>query len=452
MATGRLTADQEAYLDRFCAEYVARTRRSQAQREAGWPTLADPRSSSGLPPAGPMREFWMATKRLRYPLVGTRCDGVRVHDADDNEYIDFGLGFGVHLFGHRPAFVWQAIAERLEQGTPIGFQSEAANEVAEGIAKLTGSERVAFANTGTEAVMSALRLARAHTKRDVVVVFEHSYHGSYDDVVHSIGATRGVTGARAPDVLVLQYGEDSALERIEAEADRIACVLVEPVQARRPALQPTRFLHQLRALTERRSIVLIFDDVLLGFRVHPGGCQAHFDVRADLATYGKVIGGGLPIGVVTGRADIMSLVDGGPWRHEEPGSFPAGDKVWFAGTFNKNPLTMAATRAVVQHLLEQGPALQQRLTDKAAALDERLSAWLTEQRIPVRIARFGSMFRFESAPHLALLIQHLHLRGVYTWEGMVFFVSTAHTDADMDRLEVAVKDSLLAMRRGGYLE
>ncbi|HTE55649.1 MAG TPA: aminotransferase class III-fold pyridoxal phosphate-dependent enzyme [Kofleriaceae bacterium] len=452
METGQPSAEQRAYLDRFCADYVARTRGSQRQREQGWPRLADPRSSSGYSGApGPVRDFWLATKRLRYPLVGSRCDGVSVWDIDDNEYVDFGLGFGVHLFGHRPAFILDAITDRLARGTPIGFQSEVANEVAEGIARLTGAERVAFSNTGTEAVMSAVRLARAATRRSKLVVFEHSYHGSYDDVVRSIGATRGIPDARASDVLVLGYGDSESLDRIEAEADQIAAVLVEPVQARRPGLQPVEFLHQLRALTARRSIALIFDDVLLGFRVHQGGCQAHFDVRADLATYGKVIGGGLPIGILTGRTEYMNLIDGGAWQHDGD-SIPSGDKIWFAGTFNKNPLTMAATQAVVNHLLEKGNRLQEGLTEKARALDERLGAWLVANRMPVRIARFGSMFRFESAPHLTLLIQHLHMRGIYTWEGMVFFISTAHTDASVERLEEAVKDSLLTMRRGGYLD
>lgn len=448
--SGVLSAEQKAYLDRFCDTYAARTRGSQHRRVAGWPKLADPRSSSGYAVAGPMGEYWRASKRLRYPLVGTRCDGVRVWDVDGNEYIDFGLGFGVHLFGHRPAFIVDALAERQARGTPTGFQSEVANEVAEGIARLTGAERVAYSNTGTEAVMSAVRLARAATGRRKVAVFEHSYHGSWDDVVFSIGATLGVPAGRRDDVLVLDYGDARSLERIAGQASEIAAVLVEPVQARRPGLQPVEFLRELRALTARESIALIFDDVLLGFRIHQGGCQAHFDIRADLATYGKVIGGGLPIGVVTGSARYMDYIDGGNWSFDDD-SLPSGEKVWFAGTFNKNPMTMASTRAVVNRLLEAGNALQEGLTEKARALDERLSAWLREQAMPYKIARFGSMFRFESAPHLTLLIHHLHLRGIYTWEGMVFFISTAHDDASVAQLEEAVKDSLLAMRRGGYL-
>lgn len=443
-----LSAEQKAYLDRFCDEYTAKTRSSQDRRLAGWPTLADPRSSSGFAAAGPMGEYWKASKRLRYPLVGDRCDGARVWDIDGNEYIDFGLGFGVHLFGHRPDFIVEALTERLARGTPTGFQSEAANEVAAGIAKLTGAERVAYSNTGTEAVMSAVRLARAATGRRKVVTFEHSYHGSWDDVVYSIGATLGVS--RKEDVLVLDYGNPTALEQIAAHAADIACVLVEPVQARRPSLQPAEFLRELRDLTAKQGIALIFDDVLLGFRNHPGGCQAHFGIRADLATYGKIIGGGMPIGIVTGSARYMDLIDGGPWRFDDD-SLPSGPKIWFAGTFNKNPMTMASTRAVVNRLLAAGNALQEGLTEKARALDERLSGWLRDQAMPYKIARFGSMFRFESAPHQTLLIQHLHMRGIYTWEGMVFFISTAHDDASVARLEEAVKDSLLTMRRGGYL-
>jgi glutamate-1-semialdehyde aminotransferase len=158
----------------------------------------------------------------------------------------------------------------------------------------------------------------------------------------------------------------------------------------------------------------------------------------------------MPIGIVTGSARYMDLIDGGGWRFDDD-SLPAGPKIWFAGTFNKNPMTMASTRAVVNRLLAAGNALQEGLTEKARGLDERLSGWLREQSMPYKIARFGSMFRFESAPHQTLLIQHLHMRGIYTWEGMVFFISTAHDDASVTRLEEAVKDSLLTMRRGGYL-
>ncbi|MEX1366263.1 MAG: aminotransferase class III-fold pyridoxal phosphate-dependent enzyme, partial [Nannocystaceae bacterium] len=195
----------------------------------------------------------------------------------------------------------------------------------------------------------------------------------------------------------------------------------------------------------------ILDDVLLGFRIHQGGCQAHFDVKADLATFGKIIGGGMPIGIVTGSARFMDAIDGGRWNDADA-SLPDVDKIWFAGTFNKNPMTMATTQAVAQRFVQEGPQLQERLNARAEALVSRLGAWLVEHQMPLEIARFGSMFRFVGPLPTTLLIPHLAMRGIYTWEGMVFFVSVAHDDRDLQALEDGVKDSLLTMRRGGYLD
>jgi len=189
----------------------------------------------------------------------------------------------------------------------------------------------------------------------------------------------------------------------------------------------------------------------MGFRVHQGGSQAYFGVRADMATYGKIIGGGLPIGVVAGKAEYLDAIDGGPWSFAGD-DHPKTDKVWFAGTFNKNPLTMAATKAITRRLKAEGPALQEHLNRRAADLTAKLEAWLERESFPIRIARYGSMFKFIMPPHATLLIPHLHLRGIYTWEGMTFFLSPIHSDADLCALEEAVQDSLSTMRRGGYLD
>lgn len=448
-----LSAAQLHYLDAFMADYVAKTPSSAAARGAAWPYLADPRSSSGYSshaPA-PMRELWAATKRIRYPLLGRRCEGSRVWDADGNEYIDFGLGFGVHLFGHKPDFLVEAMHRRIDAGTPMGFQSEVARDVAEKLARMTGADRVAYSNTGTEAVMSALRLARAVTGRSKIVIFANAYHGSYDATVPAIQSVHGVPPAALGDTVVLEYGSDAALQKIAELADQLAAVLIEPVLARSPEIQPREFLLEVRRITEASGTAFICDDVLLGFRIHQGGSQAHFGFKADLATYGKIIGGGMPIGVVTGSHRFMDPIDGGRWSDRDD-TLPDTEKIWFAGTFNKNPLTMAATEAVVQRFTSEGPALQERLNQRAESLVQRLSGWLREHRMPISIARFGSMFRFVGPLPTTMLIPHLVMRGVFTWEGMVFFVSVAHTDQDLAKLEAAVQDSLLAMRRGGYLE
>jgi glutamate-1-semialdehyde aminotransferase len=331
----------------------------------------------------------------------------------------------------------------------MGFQSDVSRDVAERIARMTGMERVAFANTGAEAVMVALRLARAATGRNKIVVFAGSYHGSSDATIPGLGMLLGVTPGAIQDTIVLEYGADASLQRIAELGDQIAAVLVEPVQGRQPWLQPVAFLKELRRITAEHGTALIFDEVMLGFRIHQGGCQAHFDIKADLATYGKIIGGGLPIGVIAGSARFMDRLDGGAWSDTDDSSSEV-DKIWFSGTFTKNPLTMAGAQAVVERFAQEGPALQERLNQRAETLVDRLSTWLREHRMPVSIARFGSMFRFTGPPQMTLLVHHLAMRGIYTQENMLFFVSVAHSDNELLALEEAVKDSLLTMRKGGY--
>jgi len=239
------------------------------------------------------------------------------------------------------------------------------------------------------------------------------------------------------------------LQRIAELADQLAAVLVEPVQSRQLGLQPAAFLKDLRRITAEHGTALIFDEVMMGFRIHQGGCQAHFGVTADLATYGKIIGGGMPIGVVAGSARFLDPIDGGAWNDTDD-ALPDVDKIWYSGTFTKNPMTIACTQSVVERLAQDGPALQERLNKRAESLVDRLSIWLREHRMPISIARFGSMFRFTGAPLMTLLVPHLAVRGIYTAENMLFFVSTAHDDNDLRALEEAVKDSLITMRQGGY--
>jgi glutamate-1-semialdehyde aminotransferase len=442
---------QRQHLTSLSEAYAAKTRSSLARREAAWPALADARSSQGYFAEAPAaaRELWLATRGLRHPIVAARSEGSRVWDLDGNEYLDFCMGFGVHLFGHRPHFIEHALRDQLARGLPIGFQADQAQAVAEAVARLTGAERVGFCNTGAEAIMAAIRLARAAHGRDRVAVFAGSYHGAHDAVVASIARTRGLSRRQLDDTLVLEYGADASLETIAAAADSLAAVIVEPVQARNPSLQPKDFLHRLRALTQREDIALIIDDILLGFRVHPGGSQAHFDLRADLATFGKIIGGGLPVGLVTGSARYLDAIDGGPWATAgEVG--PRGDKIWLAGTFSKNPLTMAAAAAVCARLLAAGPELQTELNARTHRLCARINAVLEARALPVRLEPFASLFRLTTPAELWPIMAHLRLRGVYAFDGMTFFLSTTHGPAELEQFERALYDSLDALEQAGF--
>ncbi|NEQ87558.1 MAG: aminotransferase class III-fold pyridoxal phosphate-dependent enzyme, partial [Moorea sp. SIO2I5] len=226
-------------------------------------------------------------------------------------------------------------------------------------------------------------------------------------------------------------------------------------------LQPKEFLQQLRQFTKEASIPLIFDEVVTGFRIHQGGSQAWFGIEADIATYGKCVGGGTPIGMIAGKAIYMDGIDGGQWYYGDD-SYPQKLQTFFAGTFNKNPLSMAAARAVMQHLKTQGPALQENLNQRASKLVTAINAYLKQEDVAIKMVNFGAVFRlvpsgnysYKSQPiGLDLLFYKLIEKGVYMWEGRngpACFISTAHTDEDIDYIISAVKESISEMRQGGF--
>ena len=443
-----LSAAQQEHLEALIVRYTTRTRKSKDSVQASRPVLADSRATVG---------FRFSTKEMLYPIVGDRAAGSRLWDIDGNEYIDFTMGFGVHLFGHTPDFIQQQVTREWQRPLELGARSSLVGEVAARFARVTGLDRVAFSNTGTEAVMTAMRLARAVTERDKIVMFTHSYHGHADGTLAAANA-EGVTETIAPGVpfgsvenmILLDYGSDAALEAIRGMAPTLAAVMVEPVQSRNPSLQPVAFLKELRRITEEAGVALIFDEMITGFRVHPGGSQAMFGIRADLATYGKIIGGGLPLGVIAGTSRFMDAIDGGMWTYGDH-SFPAADRTAFGGTFCQYPLAMAAALAVLEKIEQEGPALQAALNERTAQIAGTLNAFFAEAEAPIKVTWFGSMFRFEFTENLDLFFYHMLEKGIYIWEWRTCFLSTAHTDADIDRFIRAVKDSVADLRRGGFI-
>jgi amino acid adenylation domain-containing protein len=453
-AGGALTAGQQSYLDAFVGDYAARTTESKRLTQASRSLLADPRVVSGFRPQ------W---KEIVYPILVERSLGSKLWDVDGNEYVDLLNGFGVTMFGHSPDFVTEAVAAQLGKGVEIGPQSPLAGEVAALICELTGMDRATFCNTGSEAVMAALRVARTVTGRTKVALFAGSYHGSFDEVLvragMGAGASRavpiapGIPPQNLENILVLEYGTPESLETLRAHAGELAAVLVEPVQSRHPDLQPVEFLKEVRRLTEQSGTALIFDEVVTGFRSHPGGVQALFGIRADMATYGKVIGGGLPIGVLAGRAEYMDTLDGGTWRFGDQ-SGPEAGVTFFAGTFFRHPLALAAARAVLHHLKANGPGLQRALSDKTARLVATLNALFERNAVPARIQNFASIFYFGlpiEQRFASLLYYHLRRRGVHILEGFPCFLTTAHTEEDLALVAHAFEDSIREMQRGGFL-
>ncbi len=450
-----LSDAQRRFIDGLVAAYNARTPLSKAKAETFRSVLADPRSASGF------RKAW---KDLIYPIVCERAKGSRITDIDGNSYIDMVNGYGQTAFGHAPEFVVEAVRSQLERGFAIGPQSPLAGEVAQRIATLTGNERVTFCNTGSEAVMAAMRVSRAVTGRDRVVVFGGAYHGQFDEVLIKARPAREAAGAlpiasgipteNVGNMIVLPHADPRALEWVRAQADTLAAVIVEPVQSRHPALQPRDFLEELRRITTARDTALVFDEVVTGFRAHPGGMQALFGIRADLATYGKVVGGGLPIGVLAGRRRYMDALDGGHWRFGDD-SEPETAPTFFAGTFVRHPLALAAADAVLKRIETDPAPLFEIAPARAAVMAEAMNAKLASLGLVARIEQFSSWLYLDAAdlgPLAGLLFPQIRLLGVNAQEGFPWFLTTAHDEADCKAVVDAFGEALDELDAGGLLE
>jgi amino acid adenylation domain-containing protein/non-ribosomal peptide synthase protein (TIGR01720 family) len=454
-AGGSLTSLQRAHLDDLIERVTRRTPRSKDLAQQFRHVLANNRASAGF------RLLW---KELVYPLAGHRGRGSRIWDVDGNQYIDLTMGFGALLFGHSPDFMQDALRRQLELGIQIGPESETAGEAAALLCELTGAERATFCNSGTEAVMVALRLARTVTGRSKIALFAGSYHGTFDGVLAKgaraadgtysvVPMAPGIPPSLIQDVVLLDYESFDALDVVKRMGPELAAVLVEPRQSRRPDLDRREFLQRLRDVTSAVGTALVFDEVVTGFRVHPGGVQAVYGVQADITTYGKAVANGLPIGVVAGKAMYLDAIDGGRWCYGDA-SLPEVDTTFFAGTFFRHPLMMAAVLASLRHIKETGPRLQEELNGRTAAMAAELNAFFSSQGMPLSISHFGSLFLLTAPPDLRfmdLFYAHLLLRGVYVWERRVCYLSTAHDDDDIRRVIDAFKESALELRRGGFL-
>ncbi|MSV31817.1 MAG: glutamate-1-semialdehyde-2,1-aminomutase [Bryobacterales bacterium] len=382
------------------------------------------------------------------PRFMARANGARLWDADGNEYIDFIGSWGPMLLGHRHPEILAAIEDALTIGTSFGAPTEREIELAEEIRDAVPSmEMIRLVNSGTEATMSALRVARGFTGRDLTIKFEGCYHGHVDSLLVKAGSgmatlgivdTAGVPKAFADTTVALPYNSVEALERaFAAHGSEIAAVILEPVVGNMGCVLPSSaFLEALVSLTRKHGALLIFDEVMTGFRVARGGAQAMFGVTPDLSTFGKIIGGGLPIGAYGGRKEIMLKVA------------PVGN-VYQAGTLSGNPLAVSAGLAMLRHI-RLNPGLYEGLETRAAALCEGLPAGLTVNRV-------GSMFTlfftetpvtdYEAAKtsdtaRFGRFFHHLLERGVYFPPSQfeAAFVSTAHTAGDIAHTRQAIAE------------
>ncbi|MDN3638483.1 amino acid adenylation domain-containing protein [Simiduia curdlanivorans] len=452
--TGELTQQQSEFLQEFIAMYADKTKGSKQLAADIRPYYADPRTVLGF------KSIW---KEITYSIVAKRSKGARTWDVDGNEYVDCMGGFGAIFFGHAPDFIMDAIKAQADLSVDYGPQSAMAGETARLICEVTGYDRVSFCNTGSEAVLAATRIARTVTGNDLIVTFSGDYHGIFDEMLirsQVIGGQRrnqpiapGIPKDSNSNILMLAYDDPESLQIIKDRADEIAAVLIEPIQSRFPEIQPKEFIHQLREITRDAEIPLIFDEVITGFRLHPRGAQAWFDVEADLSCYGKVIGGGMPIGVVAGRARYMDVLDGGPWQYGDD-SFPEAGVTYFAGTFVRHPLAIAASNAVIKRIKAEGAQLHQALNYKTAIFAERVNKHYREQDIPVEIIYFGSVFlvRYKGEPDFEFLF-FLILRingGHHIWGPRPGFMTVAHSQEDIETLINAFIIAGNEFRRGGF--
>lgn len=447
-----LSTSQQKHLEKLISNYTQRTAGSKERTQRYRSRHADPRTAAGFNP------LW---KEIVYPIWVQRSSGSKLWDVDGNEYIDLLNGFGPIFLGHAPSFVSKALEEQLSRGFEIGPQTPLVGEVAEMICQLTGMDRASFTCSGSEAVQAAMRLSRTFTGRDKVVVFSRDYHGNFDQVLvrpgnrdgqlRTMPSAPGIPFQSVDDTYVLEYGTEESLDVIRKHADEIAAVMVEPVQSRRPDFQPKEFLHELRRITREAGIVLVFDEVVTGFRCAPGGAQAHFGIEADLATYGKVIGGGMPIGVVAGRSSLMDIFDGGFWQYGDA-SFPEAGVTFFAGTFIRHPLTIAAAHATLKYLIQEGPALQKRVSDRAGRFADQVNALFKKYELKIELPRFASQMYLRNEEHSVLaplLGTHLRYRGVHILEGFPCYMTEAHSEEDVAHLVRAFTDSIEAMVEDG---
>jgi glutamate-1-semialdehyde 2,1-aminomutase len=392
------------------------------------------------------------------PIVVERASGARLWDADGNEYTDYVCSWGALILGHAHPKVVQAVADQAQRGTSYGMPTELEVELASRIRRaLPSCEKIRFVSSGTEATMSAVRLARAATRRDLIIKFEGCYHGHADSFLSEAGsglatlgiaACPGVPQALAELTLNAPYNDAAAVAKLfDLHRNKIAAIIVEPIAANMGVVPPKPgFLQALRELASRNGALLIFDEVITGFRLCYGGAQTLFGVNPDLTTLGKIIGGGLPVAAYGGRRDLMDRVA------------PLGP-VYQAGTLSGNPLAMSAGIASLDLLA--APGFYDSLEARAKRLGDGIRAAVSETSTSANSARVGSLLTlfFSRDPvsdyaaakkcdtqRFAAFFRAMLDRGIFLAPSQfeALFVSAAHTDADIDRTIAAVRESLVA--------
>ena len=391
------------------------------------------------------------------PLFITKGKGSSIYDVDGNRFIDYIGSWGPHLFGHNPPFIIEAIETALKNGTSFGAPTALEVEMAKLITELVPSiEMVRMVNSGTEATMSAVRAARGYTKREKFIKFEGCYHGHADYFLIKAGSgaltlgiptSPGVTKGNAADTLLADYNDIESVNRlIKANKNEISAIIIEPIAGNMGVVKASvDFLGALRKICDDENIILIFDEVMTGFRVAKGGAQEILGIQPDITTFGKIIGGGLPVGGFGGRKEIMEMVA------------PAGP-VYQAGTLSGNPLAMAAGYAALRYI-KDNPGIYPELERKGNLLENGLRENMKKLGKKFALNRIGSMlcmffteravsdFKTAITSDTELYGKYFHgmlERGVYLAPAQfeAVFISTAHSDEDLEKTIIANYETL----------
>jgi len=410
-----------------------------------------------------------ANLEMPHPLFIERGEGPWVFDADGNRYLDTSVGFGLHMLGHRHPEIEAAIKARCELGWMFGIHSTAQMKLATLLHEASPcAERVVFCNTGSEATMYAIRAARAFSGRDRIAIFDGCYHGAHDwgmwatdpasprEAPAKVPMGHGIPAALDELVTLLPYRHPAAFDLIRRQAGELALVMVEGVQSSNPQPEAGEFLRELASVCRDSGVLFAIDEVITGFRVAYGGAQERFGVVPDMATYGKVLGGGLPVGAITGRADVMNVFTG---LAAERGMFSGG-------TFSGNPLTMEAGAAAVTHLRDH-PEIYERLEAAGDRLAGAVNGFCEKQQIPAQMKHVGSMFHlfFQREPLASMrdvrpvhgaaekaFYLHALNRGVLVPGTHRAFLSAAHGDAEIDLLIDVFQQSLADVQAEGLFD
>ncbi|MGD1005721.1 MAG: glutamate-1-semialdehyde 2,1-aminomutase [Ignavibacteriaceae bacterium] len=382
------------------------------------------------------------------PIFIRRGEGSKFYDVDGNEYIDYIGSWGPHIFGHNPAFIKEALLKAVENGTSFGAPTELELKIAKLIIEMVPSvEMVRMVNSGTEATMSAVRAARGFTGKDKFIKFEGCYHGHADYFLIKAGSgaltlgiptSPGVTKGNAADTLIADYNDiDSVKKNITQNKNEIAAIIVEPIAGNMGVVPASNeFLKGLRNICSEEKIVLIFDEVMTGFRVAKGGAQELYGIKPDLSTFGKIIGGGLPVGAFGGKKEIMEMIA------------PCGP-IYQAGTLSGNPLAMTAGYAALQYI-NKNPGVYSLLEKKSAYLENGIRSALHDIKKRYALNRVGSMmtlffvdgevnnFKTAIKSNTATFGKYFNRmleKGIYLAPAQfeAIFVSTVHNQIDLDK-------------------